>query len=156
MLSDSRNSISQLFRPFTFIFKMFSLFMKSGRMCKKKNQRQSFGCCLSQVTKWILNKLRSTFCAFWRCRFKNMKGKSVKKGRDWILEKKERRRRQGRYVYNCDSLAKLLIIFLKFLILAVLCNICWHLLSLSAVCLWVCRDVRADTKYTGRQRKPRF
>ncbi|RVE64921.1 hypothetical protein OJAV_G00130520 [Oryzias javanicus] len=29
-----------------------------------------------------------------RSRFKNMKGKSVKKGRDWILEKKERRRRQ--------------------------------------------------------------
>ncbi|XP_018597550.1 18S rRNA (guanine-N(7))-methyltransferase isoform X2 [Scleropages formosus] len=48
-----------------------------------------------------------------RSRFKNMKGKSVKKTRDWILEKKERRRRQG-------------------------------------------REVRADTKYTGRQRKPRF
>uniref|UniRef100_A0A8C6VUY5 18S rRNA (guanine-N(7))-methyltransferase n=1 Tax=Nothobranchius furzeri TaxID=105023 RepID=A0A8C6VUY5_NOTFU len=48
-----------------------------------------------------------------RCRFKNMKGKSVKKGRDWILDKKERRRRQG-------------------------------------------RDVRPDTKYTGRQRRPHF
>ncbi|KPP76659.1 Williams-Beuren syndrome chromosomal region 22 protein-like [Scleropages formosus] len=48
-----------------------------------------------------------------KSRFKNMKGKSVKKTRDWILEKKERRRRQG-------------------------------------------REVRADTKYTGRQRKPRF
>uniref|UniRef100_A0A8C4DK41 18S rRNA (guanine-N(7))-methyltransferase n=1 Tax=Dicentrarchus labrax TaxID=13489 RepID=A0A8C4DK41_DICLA len=48
-----------------------------------------------------------------RCRFKNMKGKSVKKGRDWIFEKKERRRRQG-------------------------------------------REVRADTKYTGRQRRPHF
>uniref|UniRef100_A0A667XM20 18S rRNA (guanine-N(7))-methyltransferase n=1 Tax=Myripristis murdjan TaxID=586833 RepID=A0A667XM20_9TELE len=48
-----------------------------------------------------------------RSRFKNMKGKSAKKGRDWILEKKERRRRQG-------------------------------------------RDVRADTKYTGRQRRPHF
>lgn len=48
-----------------------------------------------------------------RSRFKNMKGKSVKKSRDWIMEKKERRRRQG-------------------------------------------RDVRADTKYTGRHRKPRF
>ncbi|TKS80958.1 putative 18S rRNA (guanine-N(7))-methyltransferase [Collichthys lucidus] len=33
-----------------------------------------------------------------RCRFKNMKGKSAKKGRDWIFEKKERRRRQGREV----------------------------------------------------------
>uniref|UniRef100_A0A8C4DK22 18S rRNA (guanine-N(7))-methyltransferase n=1 Tax=Dicentrarchus labrax TaxID=13489 RepID=A0A8C4DK22_DICLA len=43
----------------------------------------------------------------------NMKGKSVKKGRDWIFEKKERRRRQG-------------------------------------------REVRADTKYTGRQRRPHF
>ncbi|KAJ8414487.1 hypothetical protein AAFF_G00036890 [Aldrovandia affinis] len=48
-----------------------------------------------------------------RSRFKNMKGKSVKKSKDWIVEKKERRRRQG-------------------------------------------REVRADTKYTGRQRKPRF
>uniref|UniRef100_A0A3Q3G720 18S rRNA (guanine-N(7))-methyltransferase n=1 Tax=Labrus bergylta TaxID=56723 RepID=A0A3Q3G720_9LABR len=48
-----------------------------------------------------------------RCRFKNMKGKSVKKGKDWIFEKKERRRRQG-------------------------------------------KEVRADTKYTGRQRKPHF
>uniref|UniRef100_A0A8C2ZX92 BUD23 rRNA methyltransferase and ribosome maturation factor n=1 Tax=Cyclopterus lumpus TaxID=8103 RepID=A0A8C2ZX92_CYCLU len=48
-----------------------------------------------------------------RSRFKNMKGKSVKKGRDWIFEKKERRRRQG-------------------------------------------REVRADTKYTGRQRKTHF
>ncbi|MBN3325424.1 BUD23 methyltransferase, partial [Atractosteus spatula] len=48
-----------------------------------------------------------------RSRFKQMKGKSVKKSKDWILEKKERRRRQG-------------------------------------------REVRADTKYTGRQRKPRF
>ncbi|XP_043115699.1 probable 18S rRNA (guanine-N(7))-methyltransferase isoform X1 [Puntigrus tetrazona] len=48
-----------------------------------------------------------------RSRFKNMKGKSVKKSKDWIVEKKERRRRQG-------------------------------------------RDVRADTKYTGRHRKPRF
>ncbi|KAI1893707.1 hypothetical protein AGOR_G00126460 [Albula goreensis] len=48
-----------------------------------------------------------------RSRFKNMKGKSVKKSKDWIMEKKERRRRQG-------------------------------------------RDVRADTKYTGRQRRPHF
>ncbi|XP_072524896.1 18S rRNA (guanine-N(7))-methyltransferase [Salminus brasiliensis] len=48
-----------------------------------------------------------------RSRFKNMKGKSLKKSKDWIMEKKERRRRQG-------------------------------------------KDVRADTKYTGRHRKPRF
>ncbi|XP_063062318.1 probable 18S rRNA (guanine-N(7))-methyltransferase [Engraulis encrasicolus] len=48
-----------------------------------------------------------------RARFKNMKGKSLKKSKDWIMEKKERRRRQG-------------------------------------------REVRADTKYTGRHRKPRF
>uniref|UniRef100_A0A3B5KIP5 18S rRNA (guanine-N(7))-methyltransferase n=1 Tax=Takifugu rubripes TaxID=31033 RepID=A0A3B5KIP5_TAKRU len=46
-------------------------------------------------------------------RFRNMKGKSAKKGKDWILEKKERRRRQG-------------------------------------------RNVRPDTKYTGRQRRPHF
>ncbi|XP_026874905.2 probable 18S rRNA (guanine-N(7))-methyltransferase [Electrophorus electricus] len=48
-----------------------------------------------------------------RCRFKVLKGKSVKKSKDWIMEKKERRRRQG-------------------------------------------KEVRADTKYTGRQRRPRF
>ncbi|XP_007892664.1 probable 18S rRNA (guanine-N(7))-methyltransferase [Callorhinchus milii] len=33
-----------------------------------------------------------------RMRHRNMKGKSAKKSRDWILEKKERRRRQGRTV----------------------------------------------------------
>ncbi|KAK9412352.1 putative 18S rRNA guanine-N7-methyltransferase [Crotalus adamanteus] len=48
-----------------------------------------------------------------RIRFRNAKGKSVKKSRDWVLEKKERRRRQG-------------------------------------------KSVRADTKYTGRKRKPHF
>ncbi|NXJ09894.1 BUD23 methyltransferase, partial [Odontophorus gujanensis] len=48
-----------------------------------------------------------------RIRFRNTKGKSVKKSRDWILEKKERRRRQG-------------------------------------------KEVRADTKYTGRKRRPQF
>uniref|UniRef100_A0A8C7QMU0 18S rRNA (guanine-N(7))-methyltransferase n=1 Tax=Oncorhynchus mykiss TaxID=8022 RepID=A0A8C7QMU0_ONCMY len=36
-----------------------------------------------------------------RSRFRNMKGKSAKKGKDWVLEKKERRRRQGRYVPLC-------------------------------------------------------
>nr|XP_020659587.1 probable 18S rRNA (guanine-N(7))-methyltransferase [Pogona vitticeps] len=48
-----------------------------------------------------------------RIRFRDAKGKSVKKSRDWVLEKKERRRRQG-------------------------------------------KDVRADTKYTGRKRRPHF
>ncbi|XP_015269034.1 PREDICTED: probable 18S rRNA (guanine-N(7))-methyltransferase [Gekko japonicus] len=48
-----------------------------------------------------------------RMRFKNAKGRSVKKSRDWVLEKKERRRRQG-------------------------------------------KEVRADTKYTGRKRRPHF
>ncbi|XP_056612517.1 probable 18S rRNA (guanine-N(7))-methyltransferase isoform X1 [Triplophysa dalaica] len=48
-----------------------------------------------------------------RSRFKNLKGKSVKKSKDWVLEKKQRRRRQG-------------------------------------------KEVRGDTKYTGRQRRPRF
>ncbi|XP_039363982.1 probable 18S rRNA (guanine-N(7))-methyltransferase isoform X3 [Mauremys reevesii] len=48
-----------------------------------------------------------------RTRFRNAKGKSVKKSRDWVLEKKERRRRQG-------------------------------------------KEVRADTRYTGRKRRPRF
>lgn len=33
-----------------------------------------------------------------RVNFKNLKGKPPKKSRDWILEKKERRRRQGRTV----------------------------------------------------------
>lgn len=35
-------------------------------------------------------------CFLCRTRFRNAKGKSVKKSRDWILEKKERRRRQGK------------------------------------------------------------
>lgn len=35
---------------------------------------------------------------FSRERVKNARGKSLKKSRDWILEKKERRRRQGRSV----------------------------------------------------------
>lgn len=35
-------------------------------------------------------------CFLCRTRFRNTKGKSVKKSRDWILEKKERRRRQGK------------------------------------------------------------
>ncbi|XP_041924075.1 probable 18S rRNA (guanine-N(7))-methyltransferase [Alosa sapidissima] len=48
-----------------------------------------------------------------RSRFKSMRGRSVKKSKDWIVEKKERRRRQG-------------------------------------------REVRADTKYTGRHRRPHF
>lgn len=48
-----------------------------------------------------------------RLRYKAMKGKHVKKSRDWIMEKKERRRRQG-------------------------------------------REVRADSKYTGRHRRPHF
>nr|XP_033778402.1 probable 18S rRNA (guanine-N(7))-methyltransferase [Geotrypetes seraphini] len=48
-----------------------------------------------------------------RMRFKNARGKSVKKSKDWILEKKERRRRQG-------------------------------------------KEVRPDTRYTGRKRRPQF
>uniref|UniRef100_A0A671V152 18S rRNA (guanine-N(7))-methyltransferase n=1 Tax=Sparus aurata TaxID=8175 RepID=A0A671V152_SPAAU len=69
---------------------------------------------LPKVSKREVSVLLWIHCLFLhRCRFKNMKGKSAKKGRDWILEKKERRRRQG-------------------------------------------REVRADTKYTGRQRRPHF
>ncbi|KAM4797115.1 18S rRNA (guanine-N(7))-methyltransferase [Rhinophrynus dorsalis] len=48
-----------------------------------------------------------------RSRFKLIRGKSAKKSRDWILEKKERRRRQG-------------------------------------------KEVRADTKFSGRKRRPHF
>ncbi|CAH2219709.1 probable 18S rRNA (guanine-N(7))-methyltransferase [Pelobates cultripes] len=48
-----------------------------------------------------------------RSRFKNVRGKSVKKSKDWILEKKERRRRQG-------------------------------------------KEVRPDTKFSGRNRRPHF
>lgn len=33
-------------------------------------------------------------------RFKDLKGKNVKRSRDWIVEKKERRRRQGRSVLS--------------------------------------------------------
>ncbi|XP_071848377.1 18S rRNA (guanine-N(7))-methyltransferase-like isoform X2 [Apostichopus japonicus] len=38
-----------------------------------------------------------------RQRFRNLKGKSLKKSRDWIKEKKERRRRQGKGDYKPDS-----------------------------------------------------
>lgn len=48
-----------------------------------------------------------------RERMKKAKGKPLKKSREWILEKKERRRRQG-------------------------------------------KEVRADSKYTGRKRCGRF
>ncbi|XP_069470896.1 18S rRNA (guanine-N(7))-methyltransferase [Ambystoma mexicanum] len=48
-----------------------------------------------------------------RIRFRTSKGKSAKKSKDWILEKKERRRRQG-------------------------------------------KEVRADTKFSGRNRRPHF
>ncbi|KAG8450660.1 hypothetical protein GDO86_003075 [Hymenochirus boettgeri] len=48
-----------------------------------------------------------------RARLKQARGKSVKKSRDWILEKKERRRRQG-------------------------------------------KEVRPDTKFSGRKRRPHF
>uniref|UniRef100_A0A452GRR9 18S rRNA (guanine-N(7))-methyltransferase n=1 Tax=Gopherus agassizii TaxID=38772 RepID=A0A452GRR9_9SAUR len=41
-----------------------------------------------------------------RTRFRNVKGKSVKKSRDWVLEKKERRRRQGKYVPWCLPLPR--------------------------------------------------
>nr|XP_054773028.1 probable 18S rRNA (guanine-N(7))-methyltransferase [Lytechinus pictus] len=38
-----------------------------------------------------------------RMRYRNMKGKSVKKSREWIKEKKERRRRQGKGEVRPDS-----------------------------------------------------
>uniref|UniRef100_A0A3P9IZ32 18S rRNA (guanine-N(7))-methyltransferase n=1 Tax=Oryzias latipes TaxID=8090 RepID=A0A3P9IZ32_ORYLA len=75
------------------------------------SKAKKFFLCLFAGMTGVLPKVRRDVCL--PCRFKNMKGKSVKKGRDWILEKKERRRRQG-------------------------------------------REVRADTKYTGRQRRPHF
>uniref|UniRef100_H2LPK5 18S rRNA (guanine-N(7))-methyltransferase n=1 Tax=Oryzias latipes TaxID=8090 RepID=H2LPK5_ORYLA len=75
------------------------------------SKAKKFFLCLFAGMTGVLPKVRTDVCL--PCRFKNMKGKSVKKGRDWILEKKERRRRQG-------------------------------------------REVRADTKYTGRQRRPHF
>ncbi|XP_052246184.1 probable 18S rRNA (guanine-N(7))-methyltransferase [Dreissena polymorpha] len=58
------------------------------------------------------SQTRATFTSK-RERMKNARGKSLKKSRDWILEKKERRRRQG-------------------------------------------KEVRPDTKYTGRKRKANF
>lgn len=63
-----------------------------------------------KATKWIFKMSQSAYIYIPiyispppRTRFKNMKGKSVKKGRDWIMEKKERRRRQGRCVCILDS-----------------------------------------------------
>lgn len=92
------------------------------------------------------------FVLFWRTRFKNMKGKSVKKGRDWIMEKKERRRRQGRWACSLATLTKIFLF-----------GMLSHDISLLTVdtfspvlCLLACREVRADTKYTGRQRRPHF
>ncbi|KAJ8043422.1 putative 18S rRNA (guanine-N(7))-methyltransferase [Holothuria leucospilota] len=38
-----------------------------------------------------------------RQRFRNLKGKPLKKSRDWIKEKKERRRRQGKGDFKADS-----------------------------------------------------
>uniref|UniRef100_A0A672F9P7 18S rRNA (guanine-N(7))-methyltransferase n=1 Tax=Salarias fasciatus TaxID=181472 RepID=A0A672F9P7_SALFA len=82
------------------------------------SKAKKFFLCLFAGVSGVLPKVRNTggeciLLLFHLCRFKNMKGKSAKKGRDWILEKKERRRRQG-------------------------------------------REVRDDTKYTGRQRRPHF
>uniref|UniRef100_A0A3Q4GD76 18S rRNA (guanine-N(7))-methyltransferase n=1 Tax=Neolamprologus brichardi TaxID=32507 RepID=A0A3Q4GD76_NEOBR len=79
---------------------------------------KKFFLCLFAGVAGVLPKVRKAVdvvgcCLLFQCRFRNMKGKSLKKGRDWILEKKERRRRQG-------------------------------------------REVRADTKYTGRKRRPHF
>uniref|UniRef100_A0A8D2MMG9 18S rRNA (guanine-N(7))-methyltransferase n=1 Tax=Zonotrichia albicollis TaxID=44394 RepID=A0A8D2MMG9_ZONAL len=77
---------------------------------------KKFFLCLFVGTSGTLPKVSSSAAAVpspHRTRFRNVKGKSVKKSRDWILEKKERRRRQG-------------------------------------------KEVRADTKYTGRKRRPRF
>uniref|UniRef100_A0AAX7UM94 18S rRNA (guanine-N(7))-methyltransferase n=1 Tax=Astatotilapia calliptera TaxID=8154 RepID=A0AAX7UM94_ASTCA len=79
---------------------------------------KKFFLCLFAGVAGVLPKVRKAVdvvgcCLLFECRFRNMKGKSLKKGRDWILEKKERRRRQG-------------------------------------------REVRADTKYTGRKRRPHF
>uniref|UniRef100_A0A8C9Y1Q7 18S rRNA (guanine-N(7))-methyltransferase n=1 Tax=Sander lucioperca TaxID=283035 RepID=A0A8C9Y1Q7_SANLU len=80
------------------------------------SKAKKFFLCLFAGVTGALPKVRNKgVSGYWGsvCRFKNMKGKSAKKGRDWIFEKKERRRRQG-------------------------------------------REVRADTKYTGRQRRPNF
>lgn len=115
----------------------------------------------SRVSDVVYQKLQSEFqkcpnlhfVIFWRSRFKNMRGKSVKKGRDWIMEKKERRRRQGRYACRWESAT------LKYSSLEC-CHMIFKLWPLtrfpSAVCLLACREVRADTKYTGRQRRPHF
>lgn len=75
---------------------------------------KSFQCCLPEATKWISKKCPNLHFVlfFWRTRFKNMKGKSVKKGRDWIMEKKERRRRQGRCACSWKSANPLTKIFL--------------------------------------------
>lgn len=59
-----------------------------------------------------------------------MKGKSLKKGRDWIMEKKERRRRQGRYVHS--SILNWFL-FLELVVSVTLADTS----SLSAVCFVV-------------------
>uniref|UniRef100_A0A4X2JYR6 BUD23 rRNA methyltransferase and ribosome maturation factor n=1 Tax=Vombatus ursinus TaxID=29139 RepID=A0A4X2JYR6_VOMUR len=85
---------------------------------------KKFFLCLFAGTSGVLPKGLGTECGVGqevkeskfsseRIRYKTARGKSVKKSRDWVLEKKERRRRQG-------------------------------------------REVRADTRYTGRKRRPHF
>uniref|UniRef100_A0A6Q2XDC6 18S rRNA (guanine-N(7))-methyltransferase n=1 Tax=Esox lucius TaxID=8010 RepID=A0A6Q2XDC6_ESOLU len=74
---------------------------------------KKFFLCLFAGVSANLPKVRKAWSGYLRTDLANMKGKSAKKGKDWVLEKKERRRRQG-------------------------------------------REVRADTKYTARQRRPHF
>uniref|UniRef100_A0A3B4AJ37 18S rRNA (guanine-N(7))-methyltransferase n=1 Tax=Periophthalmus magnuspinnatus TaxID=409849 RepID=A0A3B4AJ37_9GOBI len=67
------------------------------------SKAKKFFLCLFAGVSGVLPKVRkNTYIQkcfeHFLCRFKNMKGKSAKKGKDWILEKKERRRRQGRGV----------------------------------------------------------
>ena len=59
---------------------------------------------LPSPEKLVSTELEILLCLLWcRDRVKQVRGKSVKKSRDWVLEKKERRRRQGKYVIICDT-----------------------------------------------------
>lgn len=68
-----------------------------------------------------------------RQRYRHLRGKSLKKSRTWIMEKKDRWRTKGRQVSPIQPSIFLSLFF-----------------SLS------CRDVRPDSKYTARKRPKAF
>ena len=65
-------------------------------------------------------------------RFKDLKGKNVKRSRDWIVEKKERRRRQGRSVLSHPILSISLLLH-KLLLVRVFSGRCEQIQSTRVV-----------------------